>query len=193
MMGEEIVAKLEGKSIYIILLGIVAVLTLTVAILVIFLFVTFNNPPVAAGQPSEEAIGTDVGAPRMIPADELRTWNPFATADNPNAPAVYDLMPTETHKNSFVQVTLILKYDVGSKRRNEEKHRVLVEEASVSEIKQACSIYFKGLDYEDTKSADAIPKAQDYLIEEINRIVNGNAAEKVDIVYRVIIENMLPQ
>jgi len=183
---------LEGKGIYVILLGIIGVLTLTVAVLVIFIFVTFNKPALTAEATADSPIATDSG-PVLIPADELKTFNPFATKDNASAPAVYDLQASEGHASSFVQVTLLLKYNVGVKRENELTHTTLVQESSVAEIKQACSIYFKGLTYEDCKSPEAIPKAQDFLKEEFNRIVDENAADNIQIIYKVIIENMLPQ
>ncbi len=183
---------MEGKGIYIILLGIIAVLTLSVAVLVIFLFVTFNNPAPAAQASAGETAATESG-PKIIPSDRLKEFNPFATKDDPEAPAVYDLQPSEEHPSSFVQVTLLLKYDVGEKRANEEAYTLLVETEAASEIKQACSLYFKGLTYEECKSPEAVPKAQDHLKEEFNRIIDENKGEKLQIVYKVIIVNMLPQ
>lgn len=184
---------MQGKGIYVILLGIIAVLTLAVAVLSIFLFVMFNHPSQGAVTPLETAAEASAEGPKLVPADELKTWNPFATKDNANAPALYDLLPTEGHMNSFVQVTLLVKYDVGKKRENEEAHTKLVESDAAAEIKQACALYFKNLTFEDCKSPEAVPKAQDALKESFNRSVDENAAEELGIVYKVIIENLLPQ
>lgn len=183
---------MEGKSIYMILLGIIAVLTVAVAVLAIFLFVTFNRPAAGVPASSESVIASDSG-PKLIPADELQTFNPFGTKDNASAPAIFDLKASEGHETAFAQVTILLKYDVSVKRENEVAYKTLVESDSISELKQACSLYFKQLTYEDCKNPDAIPKAQDFLKEEFNRIVDENAAEKLQIVYKVIIENILPQ
>ncbi len=183
---------MEGKGIYVILLGIIAVLTLSVAVLVIFLFVTFNNPAPATEASASESSTAETG-PKLVPSDQLVTYNPFGTEKEPEAVAVYDLQPSELHPNSFVQVTMLMKYDVGEKRAKEAEYKALIQEEAASEIKQACSMYFKGLTYEDCKSPEAIPKAQDHLKQEFNRIIDENAGEKIQVVYKVIIENMLPQ
>jgi flagellar basal body-associated protein FliL len=187
------VQTVQGKGIYAILLGIIAVLTLAVAVLSIFLFVMFNQPGRVPAEASASATAATAEGPKLVPAEELRTWNPFATKDNANAPVLYDLMPSEGHEKSFVQVTLLVKFDVGKKRENEEAYAQLVESDSAAEIKQACSLYFKNLTYEDCKSPDAVPKAQDTLKESFNRIVDESAAKELGIVYKVIIENLLAQ
>lgn len=184
---------MQGKGIYAILLGIIAVLTLAVAVLSIFLFVMFNQPGRAPAEATASIAAATAEDPRLVPAEELRTWNPFATKDNANAPALYDLMPSEGHEKSFVQVTMLVKYDVDKKRKSEEAYAQLVENDSAAEIKQACAMYFKNLTFEDIKSPDAVPKAQDALKESFNRIVDENAAKELGIVYKVIIENLLAQ
>ena len=189
---------MQGKGIYIILLGIIAVLTLSVAVLSIFLFVTFNQTVATGTVAAAEESGhtSESGSSRVVPGDELRTWSPFSSGEGEKVtvePAVYDLKPSEGHTGSFVQVTLLMKYDVGVKREHETEYALIVEEESASEIKQACSMYFKGLTYEDCKSPEAIPMAQDALKEEFNRIVDESAGEEIGIVYKVIIENMLAQ
>ena len=183
---------MQGKGIYIILLGIIAVLTLTVAVLSIFLFVTFNQAVTPATASSESAAAAS-GEPAGVPADQLKTWNPFATKENADASAIIDLKPSEAHEDSYAQVNLLLKYDVGEKRANEEAYTILVETDAAAEIQQALILYFKNLTYEECKAADAIPKAQDHLREEFNRIVDETAGEPRGIVYKVIIKNILPQ
>ena len=184
---------MQGKGIYVILLGIIAVLTLAVAVLSIFLFVMFNHPSQGSVPLAETAAAVTADEPRLVPAEELRTWNPFATSDNANAPALYDLLPSEDHEKSYVQVTLLVKFDVGKKRAKEDDYAQLVESDAAPEIKQAVALYFKNLTFDDCKSPEAVPKAQDALKETFNRIVDDNAAEELGIVYKVIIENLLPQ
>lgn len=184
---------MQGKGIYVILLGIIAVLTLAVAVLSIFLFVMFNHPSQGPVEPAATDSAVTAEGPKLVPAEELRTWNPFATSDNANAPALFDLLPSPEHEKSYVQVTLLVKFDVGKKRNNEEDYAQLVESDSAPEIKQAVALYFKNLTFDECKSPEAVPKAQDALKESFNRIVDENAAEELGIVYKVIVENLLPQ
>lgn len=184
---------MQGKGIYVILLGIIAVLTLSVAVLSIFLFVMFNHPAPGGVQDLAQAEETAEPEIRLVPAEEQRSWNPFATGDNPNAPGLYNLMPSEGRESSFLQVTLLIKYDVGENRELEALHSELVETFSAAEIRQACAMYFRRLTYEEVKAAEAIPQAQDALKEAFNRIIDENAGEPLGIIRKVVIENMLPQ
>jgi flagellar basal body-associated protein FliL len=184
---------MAGKGVYVVLLGIIGILSLALAVLIIFIFTTFNSVKMAQAPAAAATEQAQTGEDRIIPNDELEEFNVFGTEKDEGATIVYDLMPSVEHPNSFVQAKILVKFDIGPKGKLLAEREKLVKVQTLAELRQACSIYFKSLTFEDVKSPDAIPKAQEHLKEVFNEIVNEGSKEKTVIIYKVIIENLLPQ
>jgi flagellar basal body-associated protein FliL len=180
---------LEGKGIYTILLAIVAVLTLAVAVLVIFLFTTFNSR-VVTGTESTQPVS--VATERPVPPDELKEYVMY-TGEGSNASGLFNLKASPEHPEGYLMVTFSVKYDVGPKRKLEEDRTALVEATYASELKQAASLYFGNLTYEDASDIATRQKAADTLRDTFNEIVNAGVTEKQVIVYKVVFDKWLVQ
>lgn len=181
---------MEGKGIYTILLAIVAVLTLAVAVLVIFLFTTFNRGTVTAG--NGETLPDTVATERPVPPDELKEYIIY-TGEGASGSGLFNLKATPEHPEGYLMVTFSVKYDVGPKRKLEEERTALVEATYASELKQAASLYFGNLTYEEANDTATRQKAADTLRDTFNEIVNTGVTEKQVIIYKVVFDKWLVQ
>ena len=96
---------MESKSIYTILLAIIAVLTLALAVLIIFLFVTYN-PNVKAAAGGIQADGTI--AERIVPDDEMIEFKLFGGEEK-----MFALKSEPEHPDAIALVSVTLKWDAG--------------------------------------------------------------------------------
>jgi len=171
---------LEKKGIYTILLSIVAVLSLALAVLIVFLFISSpsrNNKAVQADNTISE---------RVVPDSELVEYKLFDGQEK-----IFALKYEPDHPDSIVLVSVSIKCDTGEKRKNEEKINNLIS-LYTSELEQAVGDYFADMSYSDAKNIETRYKARDDLLEIFNSILNENKQVKQKIVYKVTL-NMLPQ
>jgi len=171
---------LEKKGIYTILLSIVAVLSLALAVLIVFLFISYpsrNNKAVQADNTISE---------RVVPDSELVEYKLFDGQEK-----IFALKYEPDHPDSIVLVSVSIKCDTGEKRKNEEKINNLIS-LYTSELEQAVGDYFADMSYSDAKNIETRYKARDDLLEIFNNILNENKQVKQKIVYKVTL-NMLPQ
>jgi len=171
---------LEKKGIYTILLSIVAVLSLALAVLIVFLFISYpsrNNKAVQADNTISE---------RVVPDSELVEYKLFDGQEK-----IFALKYEPDHPDSIVLVSVSIKCDTGEKRKNEEKINNLIS-LYTSELEQAVGDYFADMSYSDAKNIETRYKARDDLLEIFNSILNENKQVKQKIVYKVTL-NMLPQ
>ena len=178
---------MQGKSLYAILLSIIAVLALALAVLVIFLFTTYNNMKTgstASPTPtSQEA--------REVPPDEQANLNLYKTAEGTSADAIFNLKSSPAHDGSFLMASITLVYDSGSKKAKNPEDRAALLMGYQSELKQACIEYFRSLTFEDLSDDAAIEKARDTLKDNFNNILADKGKDKI--IIRIIFDKWIVQ
>ncbi|HPO75843.1 flagellar basal body-associated FliL family protein [Thermoclostridium caenicola] len=177
---------MQGKSLYAILLSIIAVLTLALAVLVIFLFTTYNGI-----NPDKQANATEPPQQvRDVPPEEQAKLNIYATEDGIGGDAIFNLKPSPAHENSFLKASVTIVYDTGKKRKNLEERTAILKEC-LGEFKEACIEYFRSQTYEQLSEDNAMEKARDTLRDKFNSILEGRTDERI--VLRVVFEGWIIQ
>ena len=172
---------MERKSIYTILLSIIAVLSLALAVLIVFLFISYPSLK------DERLIQADNFIDeRLVSDDELAEYKLFDGEEK-----IFALKFEPEYPDSIVLVSVSIKCDTGKKRRDEEKINNLIA-LYQSELEQAVGDYFANMTFSEAKGIETRYKARDELLEIFNSILNENKQIKQKIVYRVTL-NMLPQ
>lgn len=174
---------MEGKSIYTILLSIIAVLTLALAVLIIFLFITYN--------PNQQAANTAQGQAttmleRVVSDDEMIEFKLFDGEEK-----MFALKSEPAHPDSIVMVSVTIKCDAGPKRKKEEEITKRINNY-ISELEEAVGDYFAAMTLTEAKELETRYKARDDLLNTFNEILNANKKEKEKTVYRVTLQ-MFPQ
>jgi len=172
---------LENKGINAILLSIIAVLSLALAVLIIFLFISYPSMK----KDKAAVAGTEI-IDRVVPDDELAEYKLFNGEDK-----IFALKYEPEHPDGIVLVSVSIKCDVGEKRKNKEKVDSLIS-LYTSELEEAVGDYFANMTFSEAKDINTRNKARDDLLEIFNRILNENKMTKQKIVYKVTL-NILPQ
>ena len=163
---------MESKSIYTILLSIIAVLTLALAVLIIFLFISYN--------PNQQAVNnadTVKGmSERVVPDDEMIEFKLFNGEEK-----MFALKGEPENPDSIVMVSVTIKCDAGKKRRKEADITSLVEQY-MSELEEAVGDYYANITLTEAKLLEIRYKARDDLLEIFNEILNRNKQEKPDFI-----------
>lgn len=176
---------MQGKSLYAILLSIIAVLALALAVLVIFLLTTYNNiKPVEQPDPTEEAR-------EVVPDEERGKFVLFTDSGGAPQDAVFNLKPSPAHSDSYAMVNVTIVYDMGTDKDPEGKRLKLFSETYLSELRQACIQYFRSQTYEDLIEESALDKASDTLKDKFNVILEGKSKDKI--VLKIIFDKMILQ
>lgn len=178
---------MQGKALYAILLSIIAVLTLALAVLVIFLFTTYNNIKPAN---SAEASPTAAANRDVVPEDEQGKFVLFTKTDGSAENAVFNLKPSPAYKDSFMMVSITITYDMGKDKDPEGKRKAIIS-TYTSELREACIAYFRAQTYEDITEEAAMNKARDTLKDTFNSIMAGKSKEKL--VIRVTFDKWIVQ
>lgn len=172
------IINLEGKGVYTILLAANAILALALAVLVIFLFVTWgpNNGTTITENPTMKD-------ERLVPMDESKEFDIFPGQDT-SAP-FFTLKPEPEHPDSILMLTMKIKCDMGKKSKNEEEITSLVTQTYAAELQQAVTDYISKLTYSDVILEETKYKTRDDLKSIFNEILNSGRKEKEPIVYSV--------
>lgn len=174
---------MEGKSIYTILLAIIAVLTLALAVLIIFLFISYKpNQQAANTTPPENAAISE----RMVADDEMLEFKLFEGKEK-----MFALKGETDHPDSIVMVSVTIKCDAGPKKKKAEDITTRVN-GYISELEEAVGDYFAAMTLTEAKELETRYKARDDLLNAFNEILNANKQEKEKVVYRVTLQ-MFPQ
>lgn len=174
---------MEGKSIYTILLGIIAVLTLALAVLIIFLFISYN--------PNKQAVGT-VATPgtaiseRVVADDEMLEFKLFEGKEK-----MFALKAEPDYPDSIVMVSVTIKCDGGPKKKKADEITARVE-GYMTELEEAVGDYFAAMTLTEAKALETRYKARDDLLNKFNEILNANKSVREKVVYRVTLQ-MFPQ
>lgn len=172
---------MQGKTLYTILLSIIAVLTLALAVMVIFIFTAFNgNSGKASPQETQKPL-----VERVVPNEEQAELKLYESNE-----AVFNIKSTETHPNSFLMASISIIYDGGKKNKLLEERKLLLEK-NISGLKQASIKYFLGQSFEDLSADDAMEKAQTSLKNTFNEIVRTDSEDAI--VIDVIFDKWIKQ
>jgi flagellar basal body-associated protein FliL len=164
---------LQGKTLYTILLSIIAVLTLALAVMVIFVFTAFN---------AKTGISSSAETPkplveRAVPKEEQVEFQLYEDSNE----AIFNIKSTEAHPNSFLMASVSIIYDGGKRNKLAEDRKLLLEK-NLSILKQACIKYFMNQSYEDLGGEDAMDKARASLKVTFNEIVRPDDSEDMIII-----------
>jgi len=172
---------------YAILISIIAVLALALAVMVIFLFATYNR--LNTNQESGNVIDLPKKT-REVPPDEEARLNLYAREDGTGGEAIFNLKSSPAHENSFLKASITIVFDAGEKKKHLETRTQLMKDC-VGEFKEACIEYFRSQTYEQLTDEAAMEKARDALKEKFNGIVSKRTDEQL--ILRVVFEDWIVQ
>lgn len=158
---------MESRSSFIILLVIVAILTLTLAVMVGYIFLVSGSEQNKAESP----VNTDK---QRVPDKNLAVINLFPDNNFFNLKS--------DGETNIIQISAQLKF------RKKVKGIKKVEEKinfNLGKIKEIFGTYFQGLSVEDIKDPNAKEKANIELVKRVNDYLLSNEKLKNDIVYEI--------
>ena len=176
---------MQGKSLYTILLSIIAVLTLALAVLIIFIFTTLNSTtPQPAG-------GDGIVVSRVVAPEEMAEFKLCGSVDE-NGKAqgdVFNIKSTDDHPSSFIMASVSIIYDGGDKNALLEQRKALLEKTYSSELKQATIDYFRNKTFNELQAPGAMQEARDTLKDSYCKIIG----EDSNIILKVVFGQWLIQ
>jgi flagellar basal body-associated protein FliL len=179
---------LQGKTLYTILLSIIAVLTLALAVLVIFIFTAFNT----GKTDTTVKANANSSAERVVPPEEQAELKLYsAESDDKNGDSVFNIKSTQEHPNSFLMASVSIIYDAGEKNKLLESRKSLLEKTYLSELKQATIEYFRNQSFEDLQASDAMQKARDSLKDIYSGIISSN--KDLNIIIKIVFDKWIIQ
>lgn len=159
---------MQGKTLYTILLSIIAVLTLALAVMIIFIFTAYSG---ANAKPQQ---GDEVEkVQRDVPPDEQAEYKLYSEDDGNG---IFTIKASEKHPNSYLLCSISIIYDGGKKNRKLDERQKLLEKSD-SLLKQATVKYFLSKSYEDLSEEDAMEEARAALKAAYNDIVSVDSEE----------------
>jgi len=164
---------LQGKSLNTVLLAIIAVLTLALAVMSIFLFTTLNSKGVAGVGKAK------LSAEQVVPPAEQARFNLYQVDakgevdTEKSGDAVFNIKSTENQPNSFLMASISVVYNGGSKNKLLEERKKLLQNLYISDFRQAAIEYFRSKSYDELQQADAMQKAG----EDLQAIFSGIIGE----------------
>ncbi|HHV98997.1 MAG TPA: flagellar basal body-associated protein FliL [Clostridiaceae bacterium] len=166
---------MESRSSHVILLVIIAFLTLTLAVLVGYIFLVSDSG-------SSSNISEVNSEEQKIKDQDLSVINLF-DGDN-----FFNLK--SENKLSIIQISAQLKYKKSVKGIKNVDEKI---NFNLGKIRELFGTYFQNLTIEDVKSPDAKEKANKELVSIINEHLLANEKYKEDIVYEIIFDKWFYQ
>lgn len=161
---------MQGKTLYTILLSIIAVLTLALAVMIIFIFTAFNG---ANAKPEQG--GEVEKIERAVPLEEQAEYKLYSEE---NGDGIFNIKASEKHPNSFLMCSVSIMFDGGKKNKKlDERQRLLEKNDSL--LKQATVKYFLSKSFEDLSEEDAMEEARAALKAAYNDIVSQDSEELI--------------
>lgn len=167
---------MEGKGSFFILLIIIAILSLSLAVLAGYVFFAADHPKAAA---DAAAATSDVRPPdkelgRKLLFEQKQFYNLKSVSDN---------------KMSVIQVEIELIYFKGKKEAE------VVEKLKMhdSEIKELVCSYFQNRTLEEVKQADTKEKAKKELKDQFNKLLTAGDKEKKEVIYSIVFKEWFYQ
>lgn len=168
---------MEKKGSFIILLVIIAVLTLSLALLAGYMFFI-------SGQPSTKKDTVQTNQPKVPDDSEFAYKDLFESEQN------YNLKMDEDGQIHVIQINVTLKYfkDVKGIKNIEEKLS-----AYDKMIKECIGTYFMNISVDEVRNADVKERIKKELTKKINDLLKSSEKQKSDIVYDVIFDKWFYQ
>ena len=141
------------------LLAIIAVLTLSLAVLIIFLFISYNPNQQQAANISPGASISE----RIVPDEEMLEFKLFGGEEK-----LFALKSEQENPNSLVMVSVTIKCDAGERRRREKDIATRVN-TYISEMEEAVGDYFAAMTLTEAKELETRYKARDDLLTPLMR------------------------
>ncbi len=174
---------MQGKTLYTILLSIIAVLTLALAVLIVILF-TYN-----AGK----TLPVKQNVQRTVPPEEQAVFRLYGSSErNGSNDAVFNIKNDDKHPNSFIMASISIIYDGGKRNKHLEKRTELIERVYLSQLKQATIEYFRGKTFDELQESDAMEDARKNLMETFNNILSNEGTEEPFII-KVVFDKWIIQ
>lgn len=170
---------MESKGTSFILIIIIAVLTLTLAVLAGYIFLVQDDK----ADPTEVTV---VYSKEVPDESELTTIQLF------DSTKYFNLKNTDTNRISVIQVGISLQYFNEIKQN---KSIVVADKinAYFPEIKEMTGTYFLGVSLEDVKQPEFKQHTKEVLKEQINTLLNTGDQTSYEYVYKVIFDDWLFQ
>ncbi|MCX7922382.1 MAG: flagellar basal body-associated FliL family protein [Clostridia bacterium] len=170
---------MEGKGSFFVLLIIVAVLTLTLAVLAGYLFFVSGSPRNTVEVSKQETT--------QVPKDEeLQKLDLYGE----NGTEILTLKKTNEKQIAVITVNVELKYYKEIKGIKDPKSKL---EFYTSEVKELISTYFQKMTLDEVNAPETKEKTAKELKNKINDLLNANEKEKKPIVYSVNFGKWFPQ
>jgi flagellar basal body-associated protein FliL len=170
---------LGGKTSFIVLLVIVAVLTLVLAIMAGYLLLVAGSP-----QPVADASNNSAAQAQIVPdANEISRRILFEEKKFFN-------LKSDEGENSVIQIGAELVYFKKVKGIKNVEQKITDYE---SQIKEVMGTYFQQLTLEEVKEPGSKKKAKEDLKKQINSLLCSNEKSKYDIVYDIVFEEWFYQ
>lgn len=165
---------MEGKGIFFILLIIIAILTLSLALMAGYLFFIADTP-----QSVEKAQDGVENKQEKLPDDsELAYYDLYTEKTNFN-------LKSEDDQIHVLQLTAKLKYFKNVKGiRNVEEKLTLYD----SEIKELLGTYFQNVSIDEVAKPQTKERVKEDLTKRINDLLNSSEEKKRDIVYTIVFD-----
>ena len=170
---------MEGRGSFFILIVIVAILTLTLAVLAGYLFIFANNPHETvkdAGMQNE----TEKKRPAESELAQKKLYNEKK----------YFNLKSENGKLSIIQVNVELWYFKKVKGIKSTDEKIALNE---SKIKQIIGTYFQNMTLEEVRMPETKERSNKELTKMINEYLVSNEKSKEDIIYEVVFEEWFYQ
>lgn len=159
---------MQGKSLYTILLSIIAVMALALAVMIVFLFTAFRSTPADPSQETKPPLKE-----RAVPIDEQVEFTLYSTGE------IFSIKSTEEHPNSFIKTSVSIIYDGGKKNKKLEERKELIEK-NVTKLKNATVKYFMSQGLEDLqKGNQTIELSEAALKNAYNEIVSVESEDMI--------------
>lgn len=159
---------MEGKSNFFILLFIVAILTLTLAVLAGYLFLV--------GTPHNTVDSTQKAGTVRPSDDQLVTLQVFEDKK------YFNLKSTDNSKMSVIQLSAELVYYKEVKGIKNVATKIAAYDG---EIKELIGTYFQNMSIDEVRKPETKEKAKKELTAKINELLNESEKSKADIVYTI--------
>ncbi|NLP13938.1 MAG: flagellar basal body-associated FliL family protein [Clostridium sp.] len=166
---------MEAKGGYFILIGIVAFLSLSLAVLIIILFLQGGSVNSASDNPKVVVLPSD---------DELVKLKLFEEK------TPFNLKNEDSGKNSIIVISAEISYF--KKVRDVEDTTAKIE-ANKSMLQELVGTYFQSLTLKDVMKSDAKEKAREELTKRMNQRLLANEKAKDDIVYTIVFDQWFYQ
>lgn len=158
---------MESRSSFVILLVIIAILTLTLAVMVGYIFLVSGSEQ----NKTDSSLNSEI---QRIPDKDLAVVNLFEENNFFNLKSNGD--------TKIIQISAQLKYRKSVKGIKNVDEKV---KFNLGKVKEIFGTYFQGLTVDDIKKSGAKEKANTELVKKVNEYLLSNEKRKNDIVYEI--------